>query len=97
MDSVRAWVLRLGTFFGFVALLGAGYAAIWTTKYPCPHSTPQHGYACDPPAPDHPHLHLALLLASVAFLLFAATALVAHFWKESIWWKPPRRSRRDGG
>ncbi len=73
---------------GVITLLGAGYAALWSTQLACPKSTPTHGYACDLPAPDHPHLGLAVGLGLLALGLFVPSGLIAHFWRESIWWRP---------
>jgi hypothetical protein len=94
MDSSRAWMLRLGTVGGLVALVGAAYTALRTPASRCLHSTSQRQYACEVPAPTHPHLELALLLAVVGVLILVGAAVVAGVWTESIWWRPPTRGAR---
>ena len=74
---MRVWMLRVGALVGVAMLVGAAYSALRTPSYRCPHSTPQRRYACDVPAPTHPHLLLALMLAVVGVLLLAGIAAVA--------------------
>jgi hypothetical protein len=71
----------------------AAFTALRVYQPRCRPSPPGMGYACDPPAPTHPHLQLALLLALAGVAILLATTAVAALWRESIVWKPPRRRR----
>jgi hypothetical protein len=85
VDAYRTWLIRLGTVTGLGVLALAAYEALRTHQLPCG----SRG-ACDLPAPTHPHLQLALMLAVAGILILCATAALALLWRPPVGWEPRR-------